>query len=112
MPSLLSPPILLFPTLIPVLFLGATTQYTTCRLCCDRSRSLSDVRFAGQLCRFVIWKRIFDAQSAPSITPWSYGIFGIAVDRNLTLKWLFSQEKATFQCRQKDHIDSESALNS
>jgi len=40
-----------------------------------------------------------------------YSNFGIAVDRNLTLKWLFPQEKATFQCNQKDHVNSEIALD-
>jgi len=38
--------------------------------------------------------------------------FGIAVDRNLTLKWLFHQENATFQCTQKDYVNSEIALES
>jgi hypothetical protein len=30
-----------------------------------------------------------------------YSIFGIAVDRKHKLKWLFPQEKATFQCSQE-----------
>jgi hypothetical protein len=30
----------------------------------------------------------------------AYSILGIAVNRNLTVKWLFPQEKATFQCSQ------------
>src|ERR1035441_165941 len=40
-----------------------------------------------------------------------YSTFGIAIDRNLTAKWLFSQEKDTSQCSKKQHINSESALN-
>jgi hypothetical protein len=63
----------------------------------------------------------------PAFTTWDsgrYSNFGIAVDRNLTLKWLFPfrgphgkvfvrgvEEKATFQCTQKDHVNSEIALN-
>jgi len=39
-----------------------------------------------------------------------YSNFGIAADRNHTLKWLFPQEKATFQCTQKDRVNSEIAL--
>lgn len=39
-----------------------------------------------------------------------YSIFGIAVDRKLTLKRLFPQEKATLQCSQKDYVNSENAL--
>ena len=40
----------------------------------------------------------------------AYSIFGIAVDRKHTLKWLFPQEKATFQCSQKVYVYSENAL--
>ena len=36
----------------------------------------------------------------------SYSILGITVNRKLTLKWLFPQEKATLQCAQKDYINS------
>jgi UTP--glucose-1-phosphate uridylyltransferase len=39
-----------------------------------------------------------------------YSKFGIAVDRSLTVKWLFPQEKATFQCTKKGYTNSEFAL--
>jgi hypothetical protein len=40
-----------------------------------------------------------------------YSIFGIAVDRKHSFKWLFPQEKATFQCTQKVYVYSENALD-
>ena len=39
-----------------------------------------------------------------------YGIFGIAVDLRIALKWLFHREKATFPCTKKAHTHSENAL--
>ena len=42
--------------------------------------------------------------------PLGYSIFGIAVDRKHILKWLFPQEKATFQCTQEVSAYSENAL--
>jgi hypothetical protein len=38
-------------------------------------------------------------------------IFGIGVDRKHTLKWLFPQEKATFDGSQKVYMYSENALS-
>ena len=38
-----------------------------------------------------------------------HSIFGIAVDRKHTLKWLFPQEKATYQCTQEVSVYSENA---
>jgi hypothetical protein len=37
-------------------------------------------------------------------------IFGIGADRKHRLKWLFSQEKATFHCSQKVCVYSGNAL--
>ncbi|HEX4028816.1 MAG TPA: hypothetical protein VHX20_00540 [Terracidiphilus sp.] len=37
--------------------------------------------------------------NSPSLE--GYSISRIAVDRNLTTKWLFPQERATFQCAQE-----------
>ena len=39
-----------------------------------------------------------------------YSVFGIAVDRRKTLKWLFPQEKATFHNPEKVYVYSENAL--
>jgi hypothetical protein len=39
-----------------------------------------------------------------------YSIFGIGVDRKYALKWLFSQEKASFCGCQKVYMYSENAL--
>jgi hypothetical protein len=40
-----------------------------------------------------------------------YSIFGIGVYRRHYAKWLFPQEKVTFQCSQKVYVYSENALN-
>jgi hypothetical protein len=53
------------------------------------------------------------AELAPTETPaqkFDYRIFGIGVDRKHTLKWLFSQEKATLHGSQKVYVYSENAL--
>ena len=39
-----------------------------------------------------------------------YSVFGIAVDRRKTLKWLFPQEKATFHNPEKVYVYSENAI--
>jgi hypothetical protein len=39
-----------------------------------------------------------------------YSIFGIGVDRNRALKWLFPQEKATLHAPQKVYVYSGNAL--
>jgi hypothetical protein len=39
-----------------------------------------------------------------------YSIFGIGVDQKHTLKWIFSQEKATFHGSQKVYVYSKNAL--
>ena len=43
-------------------------------------------------------------------TTTGYSVFGIAVDRRKTLKWLFPQEKATFHNPEKVYVYSENAL--
>jgi len=35
----------------------------------------------------------------------------MCINRKHTLKWLFSQEKATFHCSRKVYVNSENALN-
>jgi hypothetical protein len=50
--------------------------------------------------------RARSSHQAASRSTGNYSILGITVNRKLTLKWLFPQEKATFQCAQKDYINS------